>query len=65
MEEKNKKITEIKPARPRFVWFEMQWLKLRESRTHKHHKNCFFKKKAVVKLFLLSFLPMRKKESLS
>ena len=25
-----------KPARPRFVWFEMQWLKLRESRTHKH-----------------------------
>jgi len=28
MVEKNKKITERKPARPRFVWFKMQWLKL-------------------------------------
>jgi len=63
MEEKNKKITERKPTRLRSVWFEMQWLKLRESRTHKQPENCFFKKKAIVKLFLLSFLPMRKKES--
>jgi len=52
---KNKKITERKPARPRFVWFEMQWLKLRESRTHKHPENCFLKKsncKTILTFFL-------------
>ena len=50
-----------RPPTLRLVWKVVA--QTRESQTHKHLKNCFFKKKAVVKLFLLSFLPMRKKES--
>ena len=48
---------------PRFAKLAMHLLRFRERWTHEHLENCFFKKKAVVKLFLLSFSTMRKKVS--
>jgi hypothetical protein len=41
----------------------MQWLKLGKAELTSTLKIAFYKKKAIVKIFLLSFLPMRKKVS--